>query len=177
MSNAIHPLAPQHLPYFIAGADGADAMFTNVAILLVVVVILIGVFYLHIHSLPERLAHRQNSTQLQLIAVLAVLALFTHNNALWILAILLAVVRPPDIVSPLNSIARSLRNLTGSPEPEHDPVDSSRVNLGTEPNVDVDITERTAPADKKSAAADIGNPDASTSRTRQRDGPEDEEPS
>ena len=49
---------------------------------------------------------------MQLIAVLAVLALFTHNNAFWVLALLLAVVRVPDFSTPLNSIAASLEKMS-----------------------------------------------------------------
>ena len=112
MSDAMHSLAPHHLPRFIPGADGSDPLFAFVAVLLVVLVLLIGVFYLKLHSLPEQMAHRQSNTQLQLIAVLAVLALFTHNNVFWVLALLLAVVRLPDFTTPLNSIAASLEILS-----------------------------------------------------------------
>jgi hypothetical protein len=74
----IHPLAPDHLPGFIPAADGSDPLFTFVVIFLIVLFLAVGIFYLKLHSLPERLGHKQNNTQLQLIAVLAVLALFTH---------------------------------------------------------------------------------------------------
>ena len=112
MSDLLHPAAPHHLPRFIPGADGSDPLFTFVVVTVVVLVMAIGIFYLKLHSLPERMAHRQNSTQMQLIAVLAVLALFTHNNAFWVLALLLAVVRVPDFSTPLNSIAASLEKIS-----------------------------------------------------------------
>lgn len=116
MSDLLHPAAPHHLPKFIPGADGSDPLFTFVVVTVVLLVMAIGIFYLKLHSLPERMAHRQNSTQMQLIAVLAVLALFTHNNAFWVLALLLAVVRVPDFSTPLNSIAASLEKLSGREE-------------------------------------------------------------
>jgi hypothetical protein len=122
MIGDIHPLAPEHLPLFINPSDGSDPLFTMVLWLLVVLLMTIGVLYLKLHALPERMAHRQSSTQLQFIAVLAVLALFTHNNIFWVAALLLSVVRLPDYLTPINSIAASLSQLAGTsgaaPPPE-----------------------------------------------------------
>ena len=79
------------------------------------------------------MAHSNNSTQLQLIAVLAFLGLLTHNNVFWVGALLLAVVRLPDFITPLNSIDRSLQTLaerseekteiSAVPEPEPETVE------------------------------------------------------
>ncbi len=96
MTVSAHPLAPEHLPRYIGGPDGSDPLFTLVVWLLVILLLAVGNFYLKLHALPERMAHRQNSAQLQLITVLAILALFTHNNVFWVAALLLAVVRFPD---------------------------------------------------------------------------------
>jgi hypothetical protein len=57
------------------------------------------------------MAHKHNNIQLQIITVLAILALFTHNNIFWVAALLLAVVRLPDFTTPINSIAKSLEQL------------------------------------------------------------------
>ncbi|MEM1352003.1 MAG: hypothetical protein AAGF27_06645 [Pseudomonadota bacterium] len=111
MSENINPLAPHHLPHFFAGPDGSDSLFTIMVFLVVGVIILLGVLYFTLHSLPERMAHSGNATQLQLISILCILALFTHNNLFWILALVLAAFRPPDFATPLNSIAQSLQNL------------------------------------------------------------------
>ena len=121
MNENIHPLAPEHLPRYIGGPDGSDPLFTVVVWLLVILLLAVGNFYLKLHALPERMAHQQNSTQLQFIAVLAVLALFTHNNIFWVAALLLSVVRLPDFLTPLNSIASALERLNesngGEPRP------------------------------------------------------------
>jgi hypothetical protein len=106
-----HPLAPEHLPGYLAAADGNDHLFTVVIFLAVGAVLFLGVAYFTLHALPEKMAHKGNSTQLQLISLLAMLALFTHNNIFWVIALVLAAFRPPDIVSPLNSIATTLQNL------------------------------------------------------------------
>ena len=112
MTDNIHPLAPEHLPRYIGTPDGGDPLFTVVTWLLIILLLAIGNFYLKLHALPERMAHRQNSTQLQFIAVLAVLALFTHNNIFWVAALLLSVVRLPDFLTPLNTIADGVKKLT-----------------------------------------------------------------
>jgi len=118
MSDMQHPLAPHELPGFLAAADGSDNLMTLVIILLLILLLVVGNFYFKLHALPERLAHRKSNGQLQIITVLALLALFTHNNLFWVAALLLAVVRFPDYLTPLKSIARSLSTLARDAEPE-----------------------------------------------------------
>eukprot|EP01030_Chromulinospumella_sphaerica_P032534 gene32534-33298_t len=56
-----------------------------------------------------------------ILAVLALIALFTHNHLFWIAGLLLALIDLPDFWSPLRSIARSLEKMSGrEPEPEPD---------------------------------------------------------
>lgn len=107
-----HPMAPEHLPSYFAAADGSDTLFTAMVFLIVTVILVLGIAYFTLHSLPERMAHNTNSTQLQLISMLCLLALFTHNNIFWVAALVLAAFRPPDIVTPLKSIAASLQKMT-----------------------------------------------------------------
>lgn len=112
-----HPVmnaaAPHHLPPFVTAPDGSDWLMTMMAIFLFVAVVSIGLIYLKLHALPEHLAHRTNKVQLQFVAVLALLALFTHNHVFWIAALLLALVELPDFNRPLSSIARSLERMSG----------------------------------------------------------------
>ena len=82
---------------------------------MVVLILAIGVFYLKIHAIPEQLAHKHGNTQSQLIMVLALLALFTHNNVFWVLALILALLKLPDFLTPINNIARSLEKISGDP--------------------------------------------------------------
>jgi hypothetical protein len=111
VSDTHHPMAPHELPGFLPSADGSDPLMTLVVILILVIFLVVGNYYLKLHALPERMAHKKNHTQLQIITVLALLALFTHNNVFWVAALLLAVVRFPDYQTPLNSIADSLAQL------------------------------------------------------------------
>lgn len=126
MHSGAHPLAPHHIPGYITRADGGDPLFTGVAVGLVICMVLIGVAYFKLHSLPEHLGDKYNSTQLQLISVLTVLALFTHNNAFWVLALLIAVVRLPDFITPLKSMADSLDKI--SEDMEHIKAKTEPVN-------------------------------------------------
>lgn len=103
-----HPAAPDHLPIYIPRPDGGDPLFTVVVVAIVILCLLAGVLYFKLHSLPEHMGEKANSTQLQLISILAILALFTHNNAFWVLALLIAAIRLPDYLTPLQAIAKSL---------------------------------------------------------------------
>ena len=109
MAEAMHPLAPHYLPGFITAPGETDPFLTGVAIFLVVMVVLIGSLYFRLHAFPEQMAHRGAShQQFQLVAVLSLLALFTHNGVFWVAALLLAFVPIPDFWSPLAQMAESL---------------------------------------------------------------------
>ena len=112
MDGSINSQAPLHIPGFLPGPDGGDGLFTFVVILTIALVLGFGVLYFRLHALPEQMAHKTNSTQLQLIGILALLAMFTHNNLFWVFALLLAAVKIPDIVTPLQSISRSLAKIS-----------------------------------------------------------------
>ena len=107
-----HPLAPDHLPYFIPAADGSDAMFGHVIVFIIVGLFAGGTLYLRLHALPERMAHGASRTQLQLVAILALIALFTHEAIFWIVALLLAATQLPDFLTPITSGARSLAKMS-----------------------------------------------------------------
>ncbi|XDA96484.1 hypothetical protein AB1M95_10065 [Sulfitobacter sp. LCG007] len=126
MEDTLHELAPHHLPGFIPGPDGSDPMFTSVTIGAIAIFVLLGIFYLTLHAIPERMAHKSNHMQLQLISILAVLALFTHNNLFWVIAILIAAVRVPDFMTPLESMSRSLARMAWREEPATAPVEDGR---------------------------------------------------
>jgi hypothetical protein len=117
MADSVHELAPHYLPGFLPGPDGSDWLFTAVMIGTVILVVLLGTLYLTLHALPEKMAHRGNHVQLQLISILAVLALFTHNNLFWVIALAIAAIRVPDFMTPLQSIAESLAAIRNQGRP------------------------------------------------------------
>ena len=110
---AMNPVAPHHLPSFVTGPGQSDWLMTVMLVFLLIAVISIGLVYLKLHALPEHMAHRTNKVQLQFVAVLALLALFTHNHVFWIAALLLALIELPDFSTPMTSIALSLERLSG----------------------------------------------------------------
>jgi hypothetical protein len=117
MTDAMHPLAAHHLPPFIASPGETDVLLVATGIILVFAVIGIGVLYFKLHALPEHMAHRGQKIQFEIVAVLCLIALFTHNHAFWIAGLLLAIIPLPDFTSPLTSMAQSLGRMAGRDEP------------------------------------------------------------
>jgi hypothetical protein len=112
-SAMLHPAATDHLPFFITAPGETDGLFNAMVVFLIVVVFAVGLIYLRIHALPEHLAHGASKVQLQLVGVLALLALFTHNHIFWIAALLLALIQFPNFSAPLASMAESLEKMAG----------------------------------------------------------------
>ncbi len=98
-----------HLPIFITPPGSTDVLMVVTIIIAIGAVLLLGVFYFSLHALPEKMAHKYGRSHMQIVAILAVLALFTHNNYFWIAALLLAAINLPDYETPLKAIAASLR--------------------------------------------------------------------
>ena len=129
MSEALHPAAPHHLPGFITAPGDTDVLMVVVGILLIAAVLGVGNFYLHLHSLPERMAHKSQKLQFEIVAVLGLLSLFTHNHLFWVIGLFLAMVDLPDFSTPLRRIAGSLEKLAGVP-PEPDPTEPPAATAG-----------------------------------------------
>lgn len=110
---AIHPVATTHLPFFVTAPGGSDTLMTVMAVFLLLAILGVGVFYLKLHSLPEQMAHRSQKVQMQFVAVLGLLALFTHNHLFWVAALLIALVDLPDFGTPMASMAASLEKMSG----------------------------------------------------------------
>jgi hypothetical protein len=126
LGDQLHPQAPGHLPSFITAPGETDVLMVIMAVFLVVALLYVGNIYLRLHSLPERLAHKSQKLQFEIVAILGLLALFTHIHLFWIAALLLALVDMPDFGTPLRRIAESVEKIAnerGRPEPapEADP--------------------------------------------------------
>ena len=106
-----HSAAVEHLPGFITGPGQTDVLSIVVIVFLVAMFLVIGNVYLRLHALPERMAHRANRVQLEIVAILALISLFTHNHLFWIAALLLAFIGFRISQTPVGSIARSLEKL------------------------------------------------------------------
>lgn len=119
----LHPIAVEHLPVFITAPGQTDVLFNIMVVFILVMVLVVGNLYLRLHALPERMSHRANVVQMEVVAVLALISLFTHNHIFWIIGLLLALVRIPDFSTPMVSIAESLEKLSGRHDPDlHNPL-------------------------------------------------------
>jgi hypothetical protein len=109
-------MTPHHLPFYFARPGETDVLMIVMGIFLILALLGVGNLYLRLHSLPERMAHKSQKLQFEIVAVLGLLALFTHIHLFWIAALLLALVDLPDFGTPLNSIAGSVKKIAGSAE-------------------------------------------------------------
>jgi hypothetical protein len=134
VAEQLHPMAPHHLPSFITAPGDTDVLTIVVGIILIAAVLGVGNLYLHLHTLPERMAHKSQKLQFEIVAVLGLLALFTHNHLFWVIGLLLAMIDLPDFSSPLRRIAGSVDKLAGVP-PEPDaaepPAETAGHGVGT----------------------------------------------
>ena len=96
------------MPFFITAPGETDVLFNITLWFVVACIILTGVIFLTIHSLPERMAHKSKKVLLDLIALLCLLALLTHDHLFWFIAIILAFIDIPDFLTPVNRIAKSV---------------------------------------------------------------------
>jgi hypothetical protein len=115
MSALLHPAAPHHLPAFVSAPGETDVFMVVMAVALVVAVLAIGLLFLRIHTLPERIAHKGHKLQFEIVAVLGLLALFTHIHLFWVIGLLLALIDIPDFGGALGRMAGSLEKIAGIP--------------------------------------------------------------
>lgn len=118
-----HPLATHHLPIFVTAPGQTDWLMVVMTLVLLAAILGAGVFFFWLHSLPERMVH--NRVQYDLVAVLALISLFTHIHAFWVAALILALIKIPDFTlpnlsKPLDSIAGSLETMAVKPNPAKD---------------------------------------------------------
>jgi len=118
VSESLHPSAPHHLPGFITAPGDTDTLMVVVGIVLIGAVLMVGNLYLHLHTLPERMAHKSQKLQFEIVAVLGLLALFTHIHLFWVVGLLLAMIDLPDFGTPLRRIAGSVEKIAGIPPGE-----------------------------------------------------------
>src|SRR2546429_2995098 len=125
LSEQIHPTAPHHLPFYLAPGSGTDVLMVVMGIFLVAALVWVGTLYLRLHSLPERMAHKSEKLQFEIVAILGLLALFTHIHLFWVAGLLLAMIDIPDFGTPLPSIAGSVEQIA-------DAVSETRFEAGQE---------------------------------------------
>jgi hypothetical protein len=104
-------MTPHHLPFYIVKPGETDVLMIFMGIFLIFTLLGVGVLYLKLHSLPERMAHKSQKLQFEVVAVLGLIALFTHQHIFWIAGLLLALIDLPDFSTPLSRIAGSVEKI------------------------------------------------------------------
>lgn len=150
---ALNPLAPHSLPWFITGPGATDSLSIFAGIFMVIAILGVGVFYLKVHSLPERNAHAGRKIQFEIVAILGLLSLLTHNHLFWVAALILAFIDIPDFAGPLRSMAASLGRMSGRRGDEAAFTDLSPVSADPNPAPDLSATPMAEPTAREARDA------------------------
>jgi hypothetical protein len=118
MGNSQHLAASHHLPAFITAPGDTDVLMVVMGFVVLAAILGFGILFFRIHSLPERIAHKSQRLQFEIVAVLGLISLFTHMHIFWVIGLLLALIEFPDFGTPLRRIARSSEKIAGIPS-EH----------------------------------------------------------
>jgi hypothetical protein len=113
MAQSLHPAASHDLPAFITAPGETDVLMVVMAVILLLAIVLFGLLFLRLHTLPERMAHKSKKIQFEIVAVLGLIALFTHMHIFWIAGLLLALIDLPDFGGSLGRIATSTETIAG----------------------------------------------------------------
>jgi hypothetical protein len=111
LNDQLHPMAPHHLPFYLAPGSGIDPLMVVMGIFLIGTILWVGTLYWKLHSLPERMAHKSQKLQFEFVAVLGLISLFTHMHVFWVAGLLLALIDIPDFGTPMRSIADSVERI------------------------------------------------------------------
>ncbi len=141
MTEPLHPAASHNLPSFITAPGETDWLMVIMAVFLAVAVLMFGILFLRLHSLPERMAHRTHKLQFEIVAVLCLIALFTHMHIFWIVGLLLAMIDLPDFGTPLSRIATSAEKIAGI-EPSQDTLQEEPETIAPTSPVEADASSR-----------------------------------
>lgn len=98
---------------FITAPGQTDVLMVVMAITLAAAVVGFGVLFLRLHTLPERVAHKGHKIQFEIVAILGLIALFTHMHIFWVIGLLLAFIDIPDFGGFLGRIAGSVERMAG----------------------------------------------------------------
>jgi hypothetical protein len=158
MAEPLHPAATHHLPSFITAPGETDWLMVIMAVFLALAVLMFGVLFFWLHSLPERMAHRSHKLQFEIVAVLCLISLFTHMHIFWIAGLLLALIDLPDFGTPLTRIATSAEKIAGIEPSEADLMEAPATVPPTSPVDRKDEASLEADADSRKGEGPSGPP-------------------
>jgi hypothetical protein len=118
MSSQLNPAASHHLPIFITAPGDTDVLMVVAALTIVAATLSFGLIFLYLHTLPERMAHGSHKLQFEIVAVLGLLALFTHVHLFWVAGLLLALIDIPDFGGWMDRITAAVEKIAGQKSDE-----------------------------------------------------------
>jgi hypothetical protein len=118
MAEALHPAASHHMPSFITAPGDTDVLMVVMALILLLSTLVFGIVFFRLHTLPERIAHKSKKLQFEIVAVLGLISLFTHEHLFWIIGLVLALIDIPDFGGMLGRIAGSVESMAGIKPPD-----------------------------------------------------------
>ena len=161
MAAPLHPLASEHMPSFITAPGETDVLMIITAVILAVSILAFGVLFFRLHNLPEHMAHGASKLQLEIVSVLCLIGLLTHNHAFWIAALLLAMIDIPDFGGWLGRITGAVERIAGlkpgegtaaEAMPQKTTADTGQIGPAAEPPQEI----RSRPAKQKDAITLLG---------------------
>ncbi len=105
-------------------------------LILIVAVLMFGILFFRLHTLPERIAHRGHKLQFEIVAVLGLISLFTHMHIFWIAGLLLALIDLPDVGGWLSRIGTAVEKIAGI-KPDPNETSNAEVKLEQRDTADV----------------------------------------
>jgi len=115
MASEVHPMLKGPVPSFIAAPGEVDTLLVVAGVILLAGILAVGLIFLRLHSLPERMTHKTKKIQFEFVAVLGLLSLFTGVHIFWVAGLLLALIDLPDFPSIFGRMANSLEKMSGRP--------------------------------------------------------------
>jgi len=107
----LHPAASHNQPWFITAPGETDVLMVVMSVGLLLTTLTFGILYFRLHCLPEHIAHKSQKMQFEIVAVLGLIAMFTHMHIFWIAGLLLALIDIPDFGGSLGRIAGAVEKI------------------------------------------------------------------
>src|SRR5262249_60591662 len=92
MAESLHPAASHHLPSFITAPGETDVLMVVMSIFLAGAVLVFGLLFLRLHTVPQRIAHRAHKGQFEILPVQGLIALLTHKHIFWVAGLVLSLI-------------------------------------------------------------------------------------
>lgn len=123
----LHPAASHNLPWFITAPGETDVLMVVMSVGLLLTTLTFGILHSRLHCLPQHIAHKSKKMQFEIVAVLGLIAMFTHMHIFWIAGLLLALIDIPDFGGSLGRIAGAVEKIADTKPGEDTAIPSETI--------------------------------------------------